>query len=194
MGETDLDARTDVFALGCVLFECLSGQPVVSGATTWWRCWPRCFCDEAPRVRSLRPELAEALDELLARMLSKNRAARPQDGEAVSRDLVALGEMSGGPPRSRQSPLSGGEQRMTSVILATVPDEGMSEVVQRHGGDIVRLANGALLVTLGGRGTASEQAMIAAASLSTSSTSTRPRASRWRPGARWRAEEAPWGP
>ena len=166
-GERNLDARTDVFALGCVLFECLIGEPVFVGNQVV-AVLAKVLREEARRVRVLRPELPEALEALVARMLSKDRASRPLDGGAVLRELVALGAVAGGvPSTAMRAPerLSGGEQRMMSVMLASAPDAPgrVSEVVHRHGGDLARLANGALLVTLGGRGTASEQAMIAAA-------------------------------
>jgi hypothetical protein len=117
-------------------------------------------------MRALRPELPEALDALVARMLSKDRAARPEHGAAVASELAALGRVAGGAPEAGFRPavgLSVSEQRMTSVILALVPDDGVGDVVRRHGLDAARLANGALLVTLGARAAASEQVMIAAA-------------------------------
>ncbi len=112
--------------------------------------------------------VAAELDELVERMLSKDRTSRPADGGAVVRELEALGTIGGGSPETAtraSAGLSGGEQRMVSVMLALVPDEPqrVGEVVSRHGGSLARLANGALLVTLGGRATASEQVMTAAA-------------------------------
>ncbi len=167
IGERKLDARTDVFALGCVLFECLIGEPVFTGNQVV-AVLAKVLREEARRVRTLRPELPEALDALVARMLSKDRELRPHDGGVVLKELQALGNVSGGvPTASTRAPesLSGGEQRMMSVMLAEAPDEPdrVSEIVRRHGGDLARLASGTLLVTLGGRGTASEQVMIAAA-------------------------------
>jgi tetratricopeptide (TPR) repeat protein len=167
MGEKTLDARTDVFALGCVLFECLIGERVFSGDHIV-AVLAKVLCQEAPRMRALRPELPEALDTLVARMLSKDRGSRPEHGSAVVTELVALGSVAGGAPEAGLRPAAGlsvSEQRMTSVIFAVVPDEpqGVSDLVRPYGGDMVRLANGALLVTLGGRTTASEQAVIAAA-------------------------------
>ena len=165
IGEKSLDARTDVFALGCVLFECLTGEPVFSGDHVV-AVLAKVLREEAPRVRALRPELPEALDALVARMLSKDRGSRPEHGTAVLRELVALGSIAGRAPEAGLRPVVGlsvNEQRMTSVILALAPDEGLSEVVRRHGLNLARLANGALLVTLGARAAASEQVMIAAA-------------------------------
>jgi eukaryotic-like serine/threonine-protein kinase len=165
IADRNLDARTDVFALGCVLFECLTGAPAFSGDHVV-AVLAKVLREEAPRLRSLRPELPEALDALVAQMLSKDRGSRPADGDVVLRELVALGTIAGGVPEDTAPDavgLSGGELRMTSVLLAVVPDpsQRMSEVVQRHGGELARLANGAILVTLGGRGIASEQVMIA---------------------------------
>jgi tetratricopeptide (TPR) repeat protein len=163
--DPSLDARSDVFALGCVLFECLTGEPAFSGAHVV-AVLAKVLREEAPRVRQLRPELPAALDELVARMLSKDRARRPANGAAVVRELAALGPMSDSVPEAGARPsaaLSGGEQRLVSVMLGIVPDEPqrIAEIVRRHGGTQARLANGALLVTLDG-GSTSEHVLIAA--------------------------------
>jgi serine/threonine protein kinase/tetratricopeptide (TPR) repeat protein len=183
-GDKRLDARTDVFALGCMLFECLTGDPVFSGEHVV-AVLAKVLRAEAPRLRSLRPELPEALDDLVARMLSKDPASRARDGAALLEELVALGTVTGEAPTmsSRPSPgLSSGERRMVSVMLARL--EGSSHAVasatntherllselsfvrdraSRHGGEAVRLTDGTLLVTFSGGGaTAMERAGRAA--------------------------------
>ena len=92
-----LDARTDVFALGCVLFECLTGTPTFSGAHVV-AVLAKVLREEAPRVKHLRPDLPPMLDDLVARMLSKDKAGRPIDGSAVRRVLELLGDLGGGVP------------------------------------------------------------------------------------------------
>jgi hypothetical protein len=161
-----LDARTDIFALGCLLFECLTGTPTFTGAHVV-AVLAKVLREEAPRVRNLRPDLPPALDELVARMLSKDKAGRPADGVAVREALAQLGSLGGGVPEvsARSSPgLSGGEQRLVSLILALVADEPerVRAIAQRHGADLARLANGALLVTPSARGTTSEPVVTAA--------------------------------
>jgi hypothetical protein len=161
-----IDARADVFALGCLLFEGLTGRPPFTGAHVV-AVLAKVLREDAPRLRDLRPDLPPALDGLLARMLSKDREARPADGGAVLREFYTLGSIAGGAPEvSARTPprLSGGEQRLVSVMLAFVPDaiDRVAALVQRHGGEHARLANGALLVTLTGRGSTSEQVLTAA--------------------------------
>src|SRR5262249_19702551 len=94
-GETDIDARADVFALGCVLFRCLTGVEAFPGNDAL-QALLRLVLDEPPRACSLRPEIPPLLDTLLARLLSKERDRRPFDGSAVFAELERLG----GPPRS----------------------------------------------------------------------------------------------
>jgi tetratricopeptide (TPR) repeat protein len=165
IGEPNLDSRADVFALGCVLFECLTGAPVFSGDHVV-AVLAKVLREEAPRLRDTRPDLPAALDALVARMLSKERARRPQHGSSVLRELDALGTIAGGAPEQarRLVGLSGTEQRMTSVILVAAAGESkaIGDVIRGHGGEFARLANGALLITLGGRGAASEQVMVGA--------------------------------
>lgn len=53
---TTLDARADVFSLGCVLFECLTGKPAFQ-ATHVMALLAKLLLDEPPRVRELRPDV-----------------------------------------------------------------------------------------------------------------------------------------
>jgi tetratricopeptide (TPR) repeat protein len=160
-----LDARTDIFALGCVLSECLTGQPTFS-AEHVVAVLVKVLWEDAPRLRKLRPELPADLDDLVARMLSKKKEGRPADGTSLLRELDALGAVGGdGPePEPRSRGLSASEQRLVSVMLAVGLDEPgrVGEVVRRHGGELAQLVNGALLVTMSGRGSTSEQAIAAA--------------------------------
>ena len=117
-GRRDVDARADVFALGCVLFRCLTGRAPFTaedpGATL-----ARLLLEEAPRVRSLRPDLSSALDDLIARMLSRDPDARPADGAAVAEALGALEGLHGVAVPSDVVPaLTQVEKRLVAVVAA----------------------------------------------------------------------------
>ena len=97
-----VDARADVYALGCVLFECLAGmQPFAreSDVATLWA-----HVNEPPR--SLPTELGGEIDGVLARALAKAPAERQQTcGELIADARAALGFAEStalAPPRRRR--------------------------------------------------------------------------------------------
>src|SRR5262249_8880592 len=79
---TRIDARADVFSLGCVLFECLTGKPAFAGMHVM-ALLAKLLFDEPQRVRELSPEVPAALDALVSRMLAKDPESRPPGGAAV---------------------------------------------------------------------------------------------------------------
>ncbi|WP_437836146.1 serine/threonine-protein kinase [Sorangium sp. So ce1153] len=83
------DARTDLFALGAVLFECLTGRAPFTGADTE-AVLVKILVERPPAVRELRPLAPPALEALVARMLSKDPAGRPAGAAEVARELAAL--------------------------------------------------------------------------------------------------------
>ena len=74
-GERGLDARSDVYALGAVCYEMLAGEPPFSG-TSQQAVIAKMMSTDAPSVRVLRPGVPPAMDEALARALSRVPADR----------------------------------------------------------------------------------------------------------------------
>jgi serine/threonine protein kinase len=88
-GERDLTPAVDVFSLGCVLFECLSGRrPFVADRVV--AVLAMIIFSEPPKLRAVRPDLPRAVEALLDRMLAKTPGERLPDATAL---LVALDEL-----------------------------------------------------------------------------------------------------
>ncbi|KYF67942.1 serine/threonine-protein kinase PknK [Sorangium cellulosum] len=122
-GSAGVDARADVFALGCVLFECLTGQPAYAGDNLM-AVLAKLLLASPPRVRDERPEVPDEIDALVERMLSREPARRPASGAALLAELAAMSPLTPEQgalraPESRAAPaLTAGEQRFLSVLLA----------------------------------------------------------------------------
>jgi tetratricopeptide (TPR) repeat protein len=181
-GDDRLDARADVFALGAVLFECLTGRaafvaPHVMGVLA------RILLEDAPRVSELLPGVPPALDALVARMLEKDPEARPRDASAVAEALASLGAHGASaaalPARPSAPPpaLGAGEQRLLCVVMSApagaeaatlVADEmedatlRLRRVVERFGGRMESLAGGSVVAVLSGTSAATDLAARAA--------------------------------
>ena len=70
-----VDARTDVYALGCVLYECLTSSPPFAHGTEHAVLHAH-LVDPPPSVTRLRPELPHAFDGVIATALAKDPAER----------------------------------------------------------------------------------------------------------------------
>ncbi|MCC7541187.1 MAG: protein kinase [Deltaproteobacteria bacterium] len=74
-GESDIDARADVWAMGAVLFELLTGKPPFE-ATTMPMLAVKIHSEKTPSVRDLRPAIPVRLDAIVQKALAKERAER----------------------------------------------------------------------------------------------------------------------
>ncbi|MFZ5624063.1 MAG: serine/threonine-protein kinase [Gemmatimonadota bacterium] len=104
LGEQGLDGRSDVYALGAVLYEMLTGErPFGNGPLE--SLVGRKLREPPPLVRSRRPEAPEVLDDVIARSLAAAPEARLAGAEHLARALEgALAATLRGAPATRPGP------------------------------------------------------------------------------------------
>ena len=174
----------DVFSLGCVLYECLTGISPFAAPHFAATMAKILFEDPAP-LRSLRPGLPSALQTLVDRMLHKSPTRRLADADRLLEALAALEAMPETLPPSRAEraeamTLGSTEQQLVSVLLMSPHVSGHEDetadwdqevavrdalrtVLVPAGGQVELLADGSLVATLvPERGMATDQAALAA--------------------------------
>jgi serine/threonine protein kinase len=103
---TDVDARTDVYALGCLLFEALAGRPPYPGGGLPQKLHAH-LTREPPSLAELAPEVPPQFDAVVRRALAKKRADRfPSAGDLARAALAAAG---GGIPTQPERIVARGE-------------------------------------------------------------------------------------
>jgi serine/threonine protein kinase/Tfp pilus assembly protein PilF len=88
LGERDLDARSDVYSLGCVLYELLVGEPPYTGRTAQVVLAKR-LADPVPAVRRLRAAIPAGVEAALMKALARLPADRFASAAAFTEALAA---------------------------------------------------------------------------------------------------------
>lgn len=110
-----LDARSDIFSLGCVMYEMLAGSNPFRRDTRA-DTMSAILEHHPPPLTELRPTLPPALDLIVARCLEKN----PDDRFESARDVAfALQALSGSGPVQPDPPARPWWRRMTAAVLAS---------------------------------------------------------------------------
>jgi serine/threonine protein kinase len=84
-----LDSRTDLFSLGCTLYQMLTGRPAFDGITAVSRAMS-VKEQQPPPPSELNPAIPPALSDLVIRLLEKDRSRRPASADEVVTELTAL--------------------------------------------------------------------------------------------------------
>jgi serine/threonine-protein kinase len=86
----EVDHRVDIYAAGCVLYECVTGKPPLT-ADTPYQLVAKLLEDTPDAPRSRNSEVPAALDALIMGALSKDPAKRPQTATELHDRLAAIG-------------------------------------------------------------------------------------------------------
>ena len=113
-----VDARADLYALGCVLTTLLTGKPPFS-ATTPVAILMKHAHDVPPDVRDLRPDTPADLAALVAALLAKDPAHRPQSG----REVAELLRSHRAPALTEVLPAAPAAVAPTTVVPSPAPPE-----------------------------------------------------------------------
>ena len=84
----EVDGRADVYSLGCVLYQSLTGAVPYDRESDLDKLWAHAH-DPPPDLRDVRPDLPSRLGEVLARAMAKDPADRPGTAGELGRDAVA---------------------------------------------------------------------------------------------------------
>ena len=85
----EVDARTDIFSFGLVLYEIATGRPTFRGQTSGELI--RAILHETPaKPSTLNPKVPRSLERIILRAIEKDRSKRYQSAEELLRDLAAF--------------------------------------------------------------------------------------------------------
>jgi serine/threonine protein kinase len=169
----ELSPATDVFALGCVLYRCLSGRKIFEGDTR--EVMARTVAETVALPGASMLDAHPALDALLATLLRPNPAERPADAAGVLAALAALPPelLDSVAPSARvllsPSGLTAAERVPTTVVLVrhTGEEQASSQSSgvdgrKRYSSYFEILGNGTWLALARGNATPVDQALHAA--------------------------------
>jgi eukaryotic-like serine/threonine-protein kinase len=165
-GDRDIDAGADVFSLGCILYQCLTGRPpFVAGNVA--SVLTKILIAEPRPVRKTRPDVPVEVEALLTRVLAKQKVDRPRDAQALVAALDALPPIESGLRRrnvveempTQHGPAATSLEEASCLVfttLATTDDAAAAAalgarirgVVNDHGGRVESLDDGSLVISM----------------------------------------------
>ncbi len=177
-----VDLRIDIYALGLMIFEMLSGQLPFVGETPASLMFKH-LTEPPPRITKLRSELPVQVEAVILRALAKNREDRYSSANELAEDLDAA---LSGRALSLQTPAAPEEgskvlpaapvvtplgspamgETVTAPVLPTAPKRSASALLPIIGGVVVVVLAGLLVLLMGNRNdTAAQEATDAALAL-----------------------------
>lgn len=144
LGE-DLDRRSDIFSMGAVLFECLTGQRMW-GEGTDLEVMRKIALERPPRIDAILPRAPAQLVDLQTRMVTRDPQDRPATAGDIAMSLRAFAIAAGGTSARRVVPAT-----MTALFAddARKRRDRLAVALQEASPDAVALASDEVLATSG---------------------------------------------
>lgn len=122
-----VDARADIYSLGCSFYFLLTGKAPFDGASVAQRL-AKHQTSPVPDVRTLRPDCPAGVAELLMRMMAKRPEDRPKSAVELIGQLKRLGSSSGSTDRQKLGTVAAASETLLddSLYQATIDDSSLS--------------------------------------------------------------------
>ncbi|MCZ6851755.1 MAG: protein kinase, partial [Planctomycetota bacterium] len=131
-GSRDLDGRSDIYALGCVLYEMLAGQPPFTGPTIESVVHQHLAVEVSP-VTNLRPAVSAEIAATLTRALAKTPADRFATAREFADALTAVPTSTAARPTAAASGLSRGRVGAYAALALAVLVAGVLTILRTTG-------------------------------------------------------------
>ncbi|NLV79036.1 MAG: Stk1 family PASTA domain-containing Ser/Thr kinase [Rhodococcus sp.] len=118
-----VDARSDVYSVGCVLFEILTGEPPFKGDSPVAVAYQH-VREDPPLPSSVNPSVPPELDSVILKAMAKNPANRYQSAAEMRSDLIRV--LSGQRP---SAPMVMTDEDRTTLIDDADPNTGRHQRV-----------------------------------------------------------------
>ncbi|NUO53224.1 MAG: protein kinase [Polyangiaceae bacterium] len=154
-GDAAVDHRTDIFSLGCVVFQCVTGRlPFDAESPAEWLL--KLALEQAPRADAIHDDAGADLADILEQMLQKRAANRLSSMSQVVRLLSGLrGSVVAGPKSVRsRAAITESERRFASVLLVRGPipphaAAALAAHAKQRSGLVYESPDGVMLVVFG---------------------------------------------
>jgi serine/threonine protein kinase len=147
----DVDGRSDIWAMGTILFELLTGRPPFLGDTMPQLCG-MILQEPPPMPRGFRPDLPEGLQVVILRCLEKKRDARYANVAELASALAPFGTRLAARSAERVSKVLSAAGISSRELDLTVPASVAAATGSAWGTTQAKTSHRALWVTLGGVG------------------------------------------
>lgn len=152
-GAGRVDEKTDVYALGCVLFEMLTGRPPFVAEGAGQLVGMHLF-QKPPSLQSLAPQVPGGVADFVHRLLTKDKASRPTMSDSADEIGRLLAKLTGREVPARTVAITVGDQGGAKTVPSPVASStlgrvvGQSQMRRTWGGQTLRLAGAGIAVVL----------------------------------------------
>ena len=126
-----MSPRTDVYSLGCVLFEALTGQTPYQRENDVAKLWAHVYT-APPSVREISPDISPQFDDVLQRAMAKDPGERYASAGELGRAVLAAARGAEAPAQQDLAPVATPSDQPVSQVPDQVPEPRRARVPSRR--------------------------------------------------------------